>query len=143
MAEISALDVGDRWEDTILGPFNQASIIAYANASHDHNPLHVDPKISAAAGFAAVPVHGMRLLAAVEVLLAKWRPDLRLKRLAGTFTQPLLVGETARLNGRVLRVEHSGSEILMRILIQGPRRGPSVVAEAVLTPRAESRMLTD
>ena len=92
-----------------------------------------------AAGFEAPPVQGMRLLAEIEPALARWRPDLRVKRLAGTFAEPLLAGETARLSGRVLPKGGRGeAETLMRVTIQGPRRGPCVIAEALLVPRAEA-----
>ena len=87
-----------------------------------------------AAGFEASPVHGMRLMAELEPALAAWRPDLRVARLSGTFATPLLVGEEAALTGRVLKVD--GDEILMRLTVQGPRRGPSLVAEARLARRA-------
>ena len=44
----------------------------------------------------------------------------------------LNTGEAAILSGRVLRVD---GEALVRISIQGPRRGPSLLAEAVLVPK--------
>ena len=127
---------GDRLAETIVGPFDAAAIAAYAAAAGDDNPLHTDPTLAAAAGFEAPPVHGMRLMAAVAPALEAWRADLRIKRLAGTFVEPLLAGEEARLSGRVLKAPDAGAaEILVRVTIQGPRRGPSLVAEAVLVPR--------
>jgi acyl dehydratase len=125
---------GERLLDIVVGPFDALAVAGYAIASDDHNPLHVDAAFATAAGFAAPPVQGMRLLAAVESALIDWRPDMRLKQLAGTFALPLLVGEQARLSARVMRVDAHKAEVLMRILIQGPQRGPSVVAEAILTP---------
>lgn len=127
---------GDRTEETAIGPFDAATVVAYARASGDDNPLHLDPAIAAAAGFPTPPVHGMRLMAAIEPALAAWRPDLRIKRLAGAFVEPLLVGEPARLSGRVLKTTGAGApEVLIRITIQGPRRGPCLIAEAVVVPR--------
>ncbi|MFV0280700.1 MAG: MaoC/PaaZ C-terminal domain-containing protein [Rhodoblastus sp.] len=124
---------GDTMPETIVGPFDAAAVAAYAAASGDDNPLHLDAALAARAGFAAPPVHGMRLMAEIAPALAAWRPDMALKRLSATFVEPLLVGEEARLTARVLRAE---GDVLMRIAIQGPRRGPSVLAEAVLVARA-------
>jgi len=118
--------------DASVGPFDTAAVAAYAAASGDDNPLHLDPALAARAGFAAPPVHGMRLMAEVAPALARWRPDMALKRLSGTFVEPLLIGEAATISGRVMRVD---GEILVRVSIQGPRRGPSLLAEAVLAPR--------
>jgi 3-hydroxybutyryl-CoA dehydratase len=129
---ILALAKGDTLAETIVGPFDAADVAAYAQASGDDNPLHTNPALAEAAGFAAPPVHGMCLMAAIEPALHAWRPDHCLKRLAGTFAEPLLIGEVARLTARVLR---AGPEILVRVNIQGPRRGPCVVAEAVLVAK--------
>lgn len=123
---------GDRMPETPVGPFDAAAVAAYASASGDDNPLHLDPALAARAGFAAPPVHGMRLMAEIAPALRAWRPDMALKRLSGTFVEPLLIGETATLSGRVMRADE---EILVRVTVQGPRRGPSLLAEAVLSPR--------
>lgn len=125
---------GEKLTETRIGPFDAAAVAAYAAASGDDNPLHTDPSMAKAAGFEASPVHGMRLMAELEPALAAWRPDLRVARLSGTFATPLLVGEEAALTGRVLKAD--GDEILMRLTVQGPRRGPSLVAEARLARRA-------
>jgi acyl dehydratase len=124
---------GDKLTETRIGPFDAAAVAAYAAASGDDNPLHTDPSMAKAAGFDAPPVHGMRLMAELEPALAAWRPDLRVARLSGTFATPLLIGEAAALSGRVLKSD--GGEVLMRLTVQGPRRGPSLVAEARLTRR--------
>lgn len=126
---------GDRMPETAVGPFDAAEIAAYAAASGDDNPLHLDPALAARAGFAAPPVHGMRLMAEVAPALARWRPDMAVKRLSGTFVEPLLVGEAATLSGRVMRAD---AEILVRVTIQGPRRGPSLLAEAILVLREDA-----
>ena len=123
---------GDQMPETPVGPFDVAAVAAYAAASGDDNPLHLDPALAARAGFAAPPVHGMRLMAEIAPALAAWRPDMALKRLTGTFVEPLLIGEAATLSGRVLRVD---DEILVRVTVQGPRRGPSLLAEAILVPK--------
>jgi len=123
---------GDKMPDAPVGPFDTAAVVAYAAASGDDNPLHLDPALAARAGFAAAPVHGMRLMAEVAPALARWRPDMALRRLSGTFVEPLLIGEAAMISGRVMRAD---GEILVRVSIQGPRRGPSLLAEAVLAPR--------
>ena len=127
---------GDKMPETPVGPFDAAAVAAYAAASGDDNPLHLDPALAARAGFSAPPVHGTRLMAEIVPALAAWRPDMAIRRLSGTFVEPLLIGERAILSGRVLR---AAGEILVRVSIQGPRRGPSVLAEATLVPKEGAR----
>ncbi|MDE2577448.1 MAG: hypothetical protein KGL46_01460 [Hyphomicrobiales bacterium] len=121
---------GEKTPAFAVGPFGPDDARCYAAASGDDNPLHVDAALASAIGFAAPPVHGMRLMAAVEPALKQWRPDLRLTRLSGTFAEPLLLGEAATLSARVLKAGER--DVLLRVMVQGPRRGPSLVAEAVL-----------
>ena len=127
---------GERLPEQRVGPFGAAAVAAYARASGDNNPIHVDAALASEVGFEAPPVHGMRLMAAIEPALANWRPDLRIARLAGTFATPLLAGEEATISGRVLKSDEAGA--FLRVTIQGPRRGPCLVAEAQLAPRIAS-----
>lgn len=130
-----ALARGEKMPETPVGPFDADGIAAYAAVSGDDNPLHLDPALAASAGFAAPPVHGMRLMAEIAPALGRWRPDMAISRLSATFVEPLLIGEAAILSGRVLRAD---GDILVRVTIQGPRRGPCVLAEAVLVRRGEA-----
>jgi 3-hydroxybutyryl-CoA dehydratase len=112
-----------------------SDLAAYAEVSGDNNPLHLDAELASSVGLAAPPVHGMLLLASFEPALQVWRPDLRLARLSGRFTQPVLEGEAVTLSGRVMRAADDAPGILMRLLANGASRAPALVAEAVLVPR--------
>ncbi len=116
--------------EVAIAPFSAAAVAAYAAASGDSNPLHIDSEVARAAGFSAPPVHGMLLMAAIEPALSAWAPDWRLKRLSGQFVEPLLVGESARLSARVVRAE--GDTALLRVSVQGPRRAPCLIGEALI-----------
>jgi acyl dehydratase len=126
---------GERLPERTLGPFASSHLAAYAAVSGDTNPLHLDPELAKSVGLAAPPVHGMLLLAAFEPALREWRPDLRIERLSGRFTQPVLEGEAVTLSGRVMRAANDKPQILMRLLANGASRAPALVAEAVLVPR--------
>jgi acyl dehydratase len=72
----------------------------YADASGDHNPIHVDPAAAAAAGLPGVVVHGMCTMAvawaAVDRAVAYPGPG-RLARAATRFSRPVLPGEDLTL----------------------------------------------
>ena len=127
---------GTRLPERAVDPFTGAELAAHARISGDTNPLHLDAALARKIGLAAPPVHGMLLLAAFEPALQDWRPDLRLERLSGRFTQPVLEGEAVMLSGRVVRVgEGERPQILIRIMAHGASRAPAIVGEAVLVPR--------
>ena len=125
---------GDRFDETATAAFDAQTIAAYAAVSGDDNPLHLDPRVAAQAGFAAPLAHGMLVMAAFEPALLAWRADLRIARLAAKFVQPLLAEQIARISGRVIR--RDGDGVLMRLLAQGPERAPAIIAEATLVPAA-------
>lgn len=50
----------------------QSVIDAYAAASGDHNPIHVDPEFAAAGPFGRTIAHGLMTLAYVSEMLNRW-----------------------------------------------------------------------
>jgi len=126
--------VGERLPPLEIGPFDALALARYAEVSGDDNPLHLDDALARNVGFAAPPVHGMKLLAAFEALLRSWRGDLVIASLGGTFVQPVLRGEKATLTGRVLRASQEEG-VFVRLYAHGPGRAPAIIADATLRPR--------
>ncbi|MBI4574981.1 MAG: SDR family NAD(P)-dependent oxidoreductase [Planctomycetes bacterium] len=77
----------------------------YAEASGDHNPIHVDVNVARAAGFPNVILQGLCTMAfasqaVVKVHLAG-HPE-RLRRIAVRFSKPVLPGDTITTRGWVI-----------------------------------------
>lgn len=132
MSGIRLPAVGERLPEWRIGPFDAAALEAYAAASGDDNPIHLDEDLARAIGFPAPPVHGMKLLAAFEPMLIAWRRDLFLARLSGKFVQPVARGEAVTLTGRVLR-SSAEEGVFLRLLATGETRAPAIVGEALMT----------
>jgi len=131
------LKSGDRLPSRVIGPFLQENLAAYAAASGDFNPLHLELDFARRFGFAARPVHGMRLLAAFEPLLQEWREDLTPLSLKGQFLTPVLEGERATLSGRVAKIEQTASGFvgIIRLMAQTERGAPALMGEARMAAR--------
>jgi (3R)-3-hydroxyacyl-CoA dehydrogenase / 3a,7a,12a-trihydroxy-5b-cholest-24-enoyl-CoA hydratase / enoyl-CoA hydratase 2 len=75
--------------------------LRYAEASGDHNPIHLDPALAKSVGLPDIIVHGLCTLAFCQKSLVNHtlsgEPE-RLKRLKARFAKPVL-------NGQALRVE--------------------------------------
>lgn len=73
----------------------------YAEASGDHNQIHLDPEFARSVGLPGIIVHGMCTLAfASRALIAEVcgdEPD-RLRRLAGRFSRPVMPGHAVTTN---------------------------------------------
>jgi acyl dehydratase len=75
---------------------------AYAVASGDQNPLHLDDEAARAAGFPGIIAHGMLTLGHLTSCIVAWAGDASaLARVRVQFRAPVFVGETIVAGGTV------------------------------------------
>jgi acyl dehydratase len=115
-----------------FGPFGPDALSAYALASGDDNPLHVDPAIAAKAGLARPPIHGMLIMGCFETYLGDWRPDAVVTRIAGKFIKPVLVGTGFEIAGKVVQATADAPAVL-RLMVKGDDDALVCLAEAFVT----------
>jgi len=90
------------WEVT------REQIRAYAEASGDHNPIHLDDDAARAAGLPGVIAHGMLGMAQLANFVVGWAGDhRRLRKLRCRFSAMMLPGDVITFSGRVTG-EHDG-----------------------------------
>ena len=85
----------------------QEKINRYADASGDHNLLHLDPAFAATTQFGGTIAHGMLVLAYVSEMMTTAFGEAWLKggRLKIRFRGAARPGDTVTASGRVVRVE--------------------------------------
>ena len=79
----------------------QAQLAKYADASGDHNPLHVDEQFAAATPYGRTIAHGMLVLAFVSEAMTKafgraWLCEGKMK---ARFRAPVFPGDTVTTTG--------------------------------------------
>ena len=74
----------------------------YAEASGDHNPIHLDEGVAQMAGLPSIILHGLCTMAFVhDALVRKFGPDpLCVQRLAVRFLKPVLMGDRLTIDVR-------------------------------------------
>ena len=102
----NALEVGSELP-TLVKEVTQEKVNRYADASGDHNPLHVDPEFAATTQFEGTIAHGMLVLAYLSEMLTaafgqRWLDSGRLKI---RFRAPARPGDTITSTGTVTRVD--------------------------------------
>lgn len=95
-----------------LPPFSrlvtQEQVNAYAEASGDHNPIHLDPDFARAVGLPGTIAHGLLEMGIVAEGVARWAGGYdRLASLGARFSRPLLPGQTLTLLGSVVEVNQA------------------------------------
>ncbi|MGC2940483.1 MULTISPECIES: MaoC/PaaZ C-terminal domain-containing protein [unclassified Brevibacterium] len=72
--DLSALTIGDTVVESEI-PLSRASLVDYAAASGDHNPIHWNERFAREVGLDDVIAHGMLSMAAVIAPVAEWLGD--------------------------------------------------------------------
>ncbi len=90
----------------------QDRVDAYAEASGDHNPIHLDEAYAATTRFGTRIAHGMLSLALVTEMLASefpntWHSGGRLKV---RFSAPIFPGESVTTYGEIISINVIGNE---------------------------------
>jgi len=105
---VSKVAVGD-----IVTPFSmtvtQGQVNAYADASGDNNPIHLDPEFARSVGLPGTIAHGMLEMGILAEAIASWAGgNTNLLSLSCRFSKPLLPGDTIICTGTVVSVDDSG-----------------------------------
>ena len=69
----------------------RADLVAYAEASGDHNPIHQDEEIALAVGLPGVIAHGMYTMALAARAVGEWFPGQEVVSIGCKFTNPVVV----------------------------------------------------
>lgn len=105
---LDSVSVGD-----VLGPVTvpvgRETLVAYANASGDQNPIHQDEEFARSVGLPDVIAHGMWTMGAAGTVVADWAGDSgRVLEYGTRFTKPVVVpvsGAEIQVEGKVTSVD--------------------------------------
>ena len=104
---VSAVKVGDQIEP-LHRTVPQAQIDAYAEASGDHNPIHVDPDFAQSVGLPGAIAHGLLSMGILVQALARWAGGAEhIGSVEVRFSKPLVAGGTITCTGTVVAVDEA------------------------------------
>jgi 3-hydroxybutyryl-CoA dehydratase len=93
----------------------QDKINAYADASGDYNPLHIDPEFAAKTELGGTVAHGMLILAYLSEFMTQnfgenW---VRNGSLSARFKGAVYPGDTVLVSGKVTSIEYEDNYVLV------------------------------
>jgi acyl dehydratase len=136
LSQAEELDLGASDWTTI----DQRQIELFAEGTHDHQWIHVDPDMAAQGPFGTTVAHGYLQLSLLPFLLSQVLSisDARMGINYGTekvrFTAPVKSGSDVRVHATLVTSEPRGDGVLYRVAVQMEVRGeekPSMVGEVV------------
>jgi acyl dehydratase len=106
-AILGSVAVGDDMT-SLARTVTQDQIDAYAEASGDHNPIHLDPDFARSVGLPGTIAHGLLDMGILTEAVARWAGGYeQVASVACRFSKPLLPGETVTCTGRVVDIDES------------------------------------
>jgi acyl dehydratase len=139
LAELEAStdrDLGASEWETI----DQEQINRFAEATHDHQWIHVDPQMAAQGPFGSTVAHGYLTLSMLPYFVSQVLnvTDVRMGINYGTekvrFTAPVPVGSQVRLKATLRDSERRGDGVLYRLGVEVEIRGadkPALIGEVL------------
>jgi acyl dehydratase len=104
---------------------------AYAEASGDRNPIHLDDVFARSVGLPGVIAHGMLTMAFANQMLTDWLGDRsRLKRLDGRFGGMVLPGDEVTCSGAVVKKDEGTRRVVINLVVTN-QRGEKVLTKGV------------
>jgi acyl dehydratase len=121
-------------------PIEQRSVDQFAEATGDHQWIHVDPEAAAAGPFGGTIAHGYLSLSMLPMLMAevmsvegaRMGVNYGIDRVR--FTAPVPTGSEVRLHAKLLSAERRGEGVLYRVGVEIEIRGaekPALVGEVL------------
>ncbi|GAC1478188.1 MAG: MaoC family dehydratase [Candidatus Dormibacteria bacterium] len=108
-----------------------AQISAYAQASGDRNPIHLDESFARSVGLPGVIAHGMLTMAFANQMLTDWLGDRsRLRRLDGRFGGMVVPGDEVTCSGVVVKKDDALRRVVINLVVQN-QRGEKVLTKGV------------
>lgn len=116
----------------------RADLVAYAEASGDHNPIHQDESVATSVGLPGVIAHGMYTLALAARAVADWFPEHEVVSLGTKFTNPVVVPADGGVEVEVAGEEKPGEDGTTTVALTVTCDGTKVLGmpKAVVRPRA-------
>ncbi len=96
-----------------IGPVDRETIAAFAEASGDPSPIHLDDEIARASGLPGIIIHGMFNMAVLGRLLTGWAGQNQIRAFSNRFAAMALPGDTIVCRGRVAGKRQDGGEHLV------------------------------
>ncbi len=136
--QASELEVGARFEATLVEDLKRTQIVQYAGASGDYNPLHTDEVFATqVAGYPSVFAHGMLTMGMTGRLLTDTVGDGRLTAFGGRFTSQVWPGDTLTATATVEAVRDEGGEHLVDLSVQTVNQDGATVFSGTATARID------
>ena len=132
-----SIEAGKTVETVLVEDLKRTTIVQYAGASGDYNPLHSDELFTTkVAGYPSVFAHGMLTMGLTGTMLTNYVGDGRLTNYGVRFVRQVWPGDTLTATAEVASVRSADGVDLVHLTITTTNQN----GEPVLTGSATARL---
>jgi acyl dehydratase len=119
-----------------LGPLGLVDVQAYAEASGDSSPIHLDKAAAVRAGLGEPIVHGMLIVGHLIRLAEEWFPDAEVSGTKSLFVRPVYINEVLWVEGRAIdsRSTKPSESRMLRAVAKNDRGMITVITDVEFAP---------
>ena len=119
--------VGEELRERVTPRIDRDQLQKYAEASGDHNPIHLSDEAAETAGLPGVIAHGMLTVATMGLLFSPYLEHGYVKTFRSRFSGMVFLGDELRIGGRITGAEGTNDGRLYAFEVYA-RRGKDTVA---------------
>lgn len=116
--QFNSYEVGAELPELRSEPIQQMTLVRYAGASGDFNPIHTDPDFAKSVGLGGTIAHGMFTMAQIGRMITSWAHPLQIRSFGVKFKGMARPGQVLVCTGTVKRKKEEDGSKLLTISVQ-------------------------
>jgi acyl dehydratase len=136
------VQVGDEIPTLTKDPMTLQSLVRYAGASGDFNPLHTDPAVGEAVGTGGIVAHGMLIMGFVGQMLSDYVGATALRKFNVRFKGMTHLGDTITCSGTITEKNEVNGEAIIAGKVQAADQNGDIKVSgtfSAILPRKSER----
>ncbi|EHQ06001.1 MaoC/PaaZ C-terminal domain-containing protein [Leptonema illini] len=135
--KFSDVEVGAELPALRTKPIEHMTLVRYAGASGDFNPIHTDPAFAEKVGLGGTIAHGMFTMAQVGRMVSAWVNPIQIREFGVKFKAMSKPGQTLICTGTVKKKKEDEGKKLITVSVQAADENGEVKAAGDLVVEAD------
>jgi acyl dehydratase len=103
--KVNNYQIGDEIPSLNINPISRSMLALYAEASGDHNPIHIDIDFAKKSGLSDVIAHGMLVMSFLAQAITNIFPQESIKKFDSKFISMTNINDILTCEGKVIDIE--------------------------------------
>ncbi len=135
--KFSDVEVGTELPELRTEPIEHMTLVRYAGASGDFNPIHTDPAFAEKVGLGGTIAHGMFTMAQIGRMISGWVNPLQVREFGVKFKAMAKPGQVLVCTGKVKKKKEDEGKKLITVSVQAADESGEVKAAGDLVVEAD------